>query len=297
MPPRAISTATISFGLVSIPVKVFSASSPSESVSFNLLHKKCGSRLKQQYICPTDNGEIVERDDMVKGYEFQKGQYVTFTPDELKALEEEATQAVEITEFLPAETVDPVYFDKAYYLGPDKGGDRPYKLLCAAMEETGRVALAKYAARGKQYLVMVRAKDGGLVMQQLHYADEVRPFSEVPLGEAEVREGELKLAIQLVEQITHESFQPEQYKDEVKERVLEHIQEKVAGKEITVSTPEAPKAQVIDLMEALKASLGAAPAKAQAEAKAEGEEPARKPPKRADRSASRPAAKAQKKAR
>jgi len=257
-----MSSATLSFGLVSIPVKVFSASSPGEQVSFNLLHRSCGGRLRQQYICPTDAGAVVERDDMVKGYEFQKGRYVTFTAEELAALEPESTQAVEITEFVPADVVDPVYYDKPYYLGPDKGADKPYKLLCAAMDETGRVALAKYATRGKQYLVMVRPREGGLVMQQLHYADEVRSFSEVPVGEATVSEGELRLAVQLVEQIGRDAFHPEAYSDEGKERVLALIQKKIEGQEITVSTSEAPRPQVIDLMEALRASLGQAAAKA-----------------------------------
>ncbi|MBI5511274.1 MAG: Ku protein [Deltaproteobacteria bacterium] len=256
MPARAMSSATLSFGLVAIPVKIYSASAASEAVSFNLLHKKCGSRVKQQYICPTDDGAVVERDDMVKGYEFQKGHYVTFTADELKAIEEEATQAIEITEFVPAATVDPVYFDKAYYLGPEKGGDKPYRLLIAAMQETGRVALAKYAGRGKQYLVMVRVKDGALVMQQLHYADEVRPSSEVPVPTAAVGDTELQLAVQLVSQIAKDEFHPEAYHDDVKERLLGLVQKKIEGRETTIAAPEAPKAQVIDLMEALKASLG-----------------------------------------
>jgi DNA end-binding protein Ku len=288
MPPRAISTATLSFGLVSIPVKVFSASTPSEHVSFHLLHKKCGTRLKQQYICPTDNGEVVERDEMVKGYEFQKGHYVTFNTDELKALEEEATQAIAITEFLPTSSVDPVFYDKAYYLGPDKGGERPYRLLCAAMVETGRAAVAKYAARGKQYLVLVRAKNGGLVMQQLHYADEVRPFAEVPVGEAKVNEGELKLAIQLIGQIAGDAFHPEAYHDDAQQRVQELIQQKIAGQQTTLAAPEAPKTQVIDLMEALRASLGQAsfvPSAGSAGPQAAGSAlpSARKPPRHASR--------------
>lgn len=290
-----MSSATLSFGLVSIPVKVFSASSPSEQVSFNLLHKTCGGRLKQQYICPTDAGAVVERDDMVKGYEFQKGRYVTFTAEELAALEPEATQAVEIVEFVPAGCVDPVYFDKPYYLGPDKGADKPYKLLGAAMTETGRVALAKYAARGKQYLVMVRPREGGLVMQQLHYADEVRSFSEVPVGEAAVADGELRLAVQLVLQIGRDEFHPEAYSDEGKQRVLALIQKKIEGQEITVAASEAPRPQVIDLMEALRASLGqarapgtsvAAPA-ASAPVVAEATTTDRKPAKRVGREAAR----------
>lgn len=258
---RALSSAMVSFGLVSIPVKLFSATEAGASVSFNLLHKACGTRLKQQYICPKDE-VVVPRDEMIKGYEFEKDRYVTFTPEELKELEEKATQSIDIVEFVPLAKVDPVYFDKAYYLGPDRGGDRPYKLLARAMAESGRCALAKYAARGKMYLVMVRpTEDGHLVMQQLRYADEVRTSKEVPLGDAEVREQELKLARQLIDSISRETFDPTQYQDEVRARILEQIERKVQGEEIAVSGPEEPKAQIIDLMEALKASLAQAPAK------------------------------------
>jgi DNA end-binding protein Ku len=251
---RSLSTGTISFGLVTVPVRIYSASESTAAVSFNMLHAKCHSRLKQQYICPKDE-EIVPRDQMVKGYEFAKDQYVTFTEDELKAMAEESTRAIEITEFVPAAKVDPIYFDSAYYLGPDKGGERAYALLAAAMQQTGRSALAKWAARGKAYLVMVRAIDRGLVMQVLHHADEVRPFSEVPIGDTQVKEPELKLAIQLVDQIASEEFHPENYDDDVRKRYLEAIQRKVEGQEITAPPAEAPRAQVVDLMEALKASL------------------------------------------
>jgi DNA end-binding protein Ku len=270
MAARAISTATVSFGLVSIPVKLYSATEAGAVISFNLLHKDCGSRLKQQYICPKDN-QIVPRDQMVKGYEFEKDRYVTFSPEELKELEEKSTQAVEITEFVPASKVDPVYFDKAYYLGPEKGGEKAYRLLSRAMLESGRVALAKYAARGKMYIVMVRPSDDDrLVMQQLRYADEVRSVKEVPMADGEVREQELKLARQLIDQISRETFNPTEYEDEVRKRVQEQIDRKVAGQEIAISPTEAPKAQIIDLMEALKASLSK-----------KGEAAAAKEPKRA----------------
>ena len=255
MPARSIGTGTLSFGMVSIPIRTYSAGESASAVSFNLLHGKCKSRLKQQYVCPKDN-EIVPRDQMVKGYEFSKEQYVTFTEDELKAMAEEAQKAIEITEFVPASKVDPVYFDGAYYLGPDKGGEKAYKLLNEAMKQTGRAALAKWAARGKQYLVMIRPVGNGLVMQQLLYADEVRPISEVPIDDAELKEAELKLAVQLVEQIASDEFHPENYEDEVRKRYHEAIQRKVEGQEITAA-PEAPRAQIIDLMEALKASLAA----------------------------------------
>jgi DNA end-binding protein Ku len=251
-----MSSATVSFGLVSIPVKVYPAAQPSSGVSFNLLHDKCSSRLKQQYICPRD-GETVSRDHMVKGYEFAKDRYVTFTTEELKSLEEKATQAIEITEFVPMDKIDPVYFDRPYYLGPDKGGAKAYALLAETMRRSNRVALAKYAARGKQYLVLLRPVPDGLVMHQLLYADEVRPFQEVPLDPVEVREQELKLAMQLVDQITSSEFRPEAYEDDVKKRVLEVIQQKVDGQAVTLAAPEAPQAEIIDLMEALKASLAA----------------------------------------
>jgi len=236
-----------------------------------MLHDKCKSRLKQQYICPKDN-EIVTREHTVKGYEFAKDQYVSFTPDELKAMDEEAQKAIEITEFVPSTKVDPVYFDGAYYLGPDKGGEKAYKLINEAMKQTGRAALAKWAARGKQYLVLIRPVGNGLVMQQLLYKDEVRPISEVPIEEAELKDSELKLPVQLVEQIANDEFKPENYEDEVRKRYHEAIQRKVEGQEV-ITASEAPKgAQIIDLMEALKASLAAkgaaaAPAKDEKAAK------------------------------
>lgn len=255
---RAIAGATISFGLVSIPVRLYPATQSSAAISFHLLHKKCGTRLKQQYICPKDH-EIVSRDDMVKGYEFAKDQYVTFTPEELKSLEEKATQSIDIAEFVPLAKIDPVYFDRPYYLAPEKGGEKAYRLLAEAMEESGRAALARYAARGKQYLVMLRPSVDarGLVLQQLLYKDEVRPISEVPLPTAEVREPELKLARQLIDQIASETFDPTQYHDEVRERIQADIERKVEGQDITESEEPSPEpARIIDLMEALKASLG-----------------------------------------
>jgi DNA end-binding protein Ku len=302
MSARPIASGTVSFGLVSIPVKLYSAGNASSAISFNLLHSKCGSRLKQQYICPKDNSEIVPREDMVKGYEFAKDRYVTFKEEELKALEEQSTQTIEVVEFVPIQKVDPVYFDKTYYLGPDKGGAKAYKLLSEVMKATGRVALAKYAARGKQYLVMLRPADGGLVMQQLLYADEVRPFSEVPIEQADVAPKELDLAKMLVEQRATDKFQPETYEDDVKKRIQAQLERKIAGQEIQVA-PAEPGAQIIDLMEALKASLAGKPAKVAAEAiptrptlvPAAGEEPkaaaasaGRKPARRAPRRANGP---------
>lgn len=254
MSARAIGTATVSFGLVSVPVKLYSAGDSTASVSFNWIHKDCGSRLKQQYICARD-GVVVEKDDMVKGYEFAKDQYVLFTTDELKALDQKADSTIEIVEFVPADQVGKVYLDKVVYLGPEKGGDRAYRLLSAAMRETGLSALGRYAARGKQYLVLLSPLQDGIVMEQLRYAHEIRTFDEIPVGEAEVKDQELKLAIQLIDQIRSAEFQPEKYKDEVRERQLELIQRKIEGEDITAAPAEAPQAQIIDLMAALKASL------------------------------------------
>jgi DNA end-binding protein Ku len=280
MSARPIASGTISFGLVSIPVKLYAAGDASAGVSFNMLHAKDSARLKQQYIC-TKDGEIVPRDQMVKGYEFSKDRYVTFTPEELKALEEQSTQSIEVVEFVPIAKVDPVYFDRTYYVGPDKGGAKAYALLSEVMKDTGRVALARYAARGKMYLVMLRPFEGGVVMQQLLYADEVRPFSEVPLEPAEVSSKELDLAKLLVAQRAADAFKPETYEDDVKKRVLGLIQKKVEGQDISIAPPEAGGAQIIDLMEALKASLAKKPEATAAPRKAAEEPSARKPARRA----------------
>src|SRR5439155_10736555 len=255
MAPRAIASLTVSFGLVSIPVKLFSATEASHAISFNLLHKADGSRLKQQYVCAKEE-VVVPREDMVKGYEFAKDQYVMFTPDELKAMEEAGTHSADITEFVPIESVDPIYFDKAYYLGPDKGGAKPYALLAKALSESGRCALGRWAARGKQYIVMIRPLEGGLVMQQLLYAAEVRSIRDIDIPKTEVKDAELKLAQQLIEQQAVDKFDPSAYKDEVRERIDAAIQKKVEGQEITLAdAPEPAGGQVIDLMEALRASL------------------------------------------
>ena len=255
MPARSISTATISFGLVSVPVQVYSTGESESSVSFNMLHKKCGTRLKQQYICPKDD-VVVERDDMAKGYEFAKNQYVVFSPEEIKALDQKATNTIDINEFVPLAAVDRIYLERAYYLGPDKGGHRAYKLLAEALQQTGRAALGQYASRGRQYLILVRPRDGVLVMEQLHYADELRGTGEVPLGEeGDVKPAELTLAKQFIEQAAVNEFKPENYHDTVRERVKEAIDQKVQGQEITAEPEAAPQTKVIDLMEALKQSI------------------------------------------
>ena len=275
MSARPIGSATIAFGLVSVPIKLYSTGESSAAVSFNWLHKKDGSRLKQQYVCSQD-GEKVEKDDMVKGYEFSKGQYVTFTPEELKALDEKGNGAIDIGEFVPAHLVDRLWLEKAYFLGPDKGGERAYRLLAAALRETKRAALGQFASRGKQYLVLIRPLEDGLVMEQLHYADEIRSIKDVDLPEGELKKGELGLAVQLIEQGATDKFEPEKYEDTVKKRVLESIQLKVEGHEITSEPAAAPETQIIDLMEALKQSLAKGGTSSEA---AEERKPAKRAPR------------------
>ncbi|MGH8675798.1 MAG: Ku protein [Burkholderiales bacterium] len=284
MGARSIATLTVSFGMVSIPVKLFSATEASRAISFNLLHKGCGSRLKQQYFCVKEDVPVA-RDEMVKGYEFSKDQYVMFEPQELKAMEEAGTHTADIAEFVPIAAIDPVYFDKAYYLAPDKGGAKPYALLTKALRESNRCAIGRWAARGKQYIVMIRPVEDGLVMQQLLYSAEVRSIKDIEIPKTEVKAAELKLAQQLIEQQASETFDPASYKDDVRERIEAAVQKKVEGHEITMPEAPEPGAQVIDLMEALRASLdkkskavGEAPKKP-AEARKPVE--ARKPAKRA----------------
>lgn len=255
MPARSISSATISFGLVAVPVDLYSTGESEAAISFNMLHKDCGTKLKQQYICPKHE-VVVDRENTVKGREFAKGQYVTFSPEELKALDQKATNTIEIKEFIPLAAVDRLYLEKAYYLGPGKGGERPYKLLAKALEQTGRAALGQYAARGKQNLVLVRPWDGVLVMEQLYYADELRSPKEVPLGEGEANPAELKLAVQIVEQSATDEFNPDAYEDTVRKRVKAAIDQKVEkGQEITAEPEPKEGTKILDLMEALKASI------------------------------------------
>ncbi|HEY6641380.1 Ku protein [Povalibacter sp.] len=255
MAARSIGSLTISFGLVAIPVKLYSATQSSSAISFNLLHATCGSRLKQQYICQKE-GVVVERDEMVKGYEFAKDQYVRFSADEIKQLEEVGTHSIDISEFVPIEAIDPVYFDKTYYLAPDKGAAKPYALLVEALKETKRCAVAHWAARGKSHIVALRPVGDVLTMQQLYFASDVRPATEMEVAKMEVKPQELKLARQLIDQQSTTSFDPAAYTDDVRARVEAAIQKKVEGQEISVSESQPETGgKVIDLMEALRASL------------------------------------------
>jgi DNA end-binding protein Ku len=284
MPPHSIGSGTISFGLVSIPVRLYSATA-SGGVSFNLLHAKCGHRIRQQQHCPVCN-EVVERSGLVKGYEFAKDQYARVTDEELKSVEGEASKVIDIAEFVPLPRVDPIYFEKTYYLGPDKGGEKAYRLLADAMDQTGRVALATFVMRGKESLVLVRPAQGGLILHTMYFADEVRDFGEIDKGQsAKIREGELELALRLIEDLSREEFRPEQYHDAHRERVLELVNQKIEGKEIIAVGPEVQRAQVIDLMDALKQSLARRAAAAAPASEPAGAPSDKKPPAKVARRA------------
>jgi len=281
MAARSIASLTVSFGLVAIPVKLYSATRSSGSIHFNMLHKKDGSRLKQQYVCLKE-GVVVEREDIAKGYEFAKDQYVMFTPEEIKALEEVGTRSIDVQEFVPLASVDPVYFNNTYYLAPDKGGAKPYTLFAMALRESKRCAVGRWATRGREYVVILRPVGNALALHQLHFAPEVLPITELEIEETKVRDAELKLAQQLVEQQTADQFDPASYTDEVKARIEAAIQRKVEGEQITLAeAPPAAEGKVIDLMEALRASLKRNTS-ARAEATKLGE---RKPPKRVHKKA------------
>jgi DNA end-binding protein Ku len=262
---RSIASLTISFGLVAIPVKLYSATSSSERISFNLMRQRDGSRVKQQYVAVND-GALVERSEMTKGYEFAKGQYVMFTAEELKALEDTTTHTIDITQFVPLDTVDPVYFDGTYYLAPDKGGAKPYSLLSTALKKAKQCAVGRWISRGKEHIVVLRPMDDGLAMHQLHFKAEVRTIKDLGVESAPVSEAELKLANQLIEQLAAKRFDPNEYVDEHRARVEAAIQRKVEGKEVSFAEPPSVEgvSNVVDLMEVLKASLSARGGKAEA---------------------------------
>jgi len=258
MAARAIASGTISFGLVSIPVKLYTAAT-SEQVRFNMLHEKCGSRIKQQLYCPVDD-EIVPRRDTVKGYEFGDKMYVRFDDEELKALEAQRDSSINIVEFVPLSSFDLIQVEKSYYLGPDKGGDKAYRLLNQAMTTAKKVAVGTWASKGKEQLIVIRPYQDGLLFHQLFYADEVRAFDDVDTGATfDFHDAEKSLALQLIEQLSSKDFDASKYEDTYRKRVLAAVEQKVAGQKIQAA-PEAPKAQLIDLYEALNQSLNSADA-------------------------------------
>ena len=256
MAARSMASSTITFGLVAVPVQIYPATRASAGLSFHLLHAKDGVRLRQQLVCPKD-GEVVARTEAVKGFEHAKDSFVALTDAELKALDQKASSGIEVAEFVPSSAITPLYVERSYYLGPGKGGERAFALLVAALQEEDLLAIAQYAARGKDYLVALRPYEGRLLMHQLYHADEVRSVEEVKAPEAEAKPAELKLARELVARLTTERFAPERYADEVRKRIRALIDRKVEGGEIRTAPEGKAPAKVIDLMEALKASLAA----------------------------------------
>jgi len=252
---RPIASVSISFGLVAIPVKLYSATVASERIAFHLLRKSDGSRIKEQFIAATD-GKPVERADMVKGYEFSKGKYVMFTPEELKVLEDSTSHTLEITQFVPLDSVDPLYFAATYYLLPNKGGAKPYALLSTSLEQERRCAVGKWTSRGKQHIIIIRPFQNGLALHQLHFQAEIRELKELGYEPTKVAEREVKLARQLIEQLAAKGFDPKEFVDEHRARVQAEIKKKIQGKEISQTEVAAEKpSNVVSLLDALKASL------------------------------------------
>jgi DNA end-binding protein Ku len=254
MPPRAVLTGSLAVGLVTVPIRLYTATR-SEAVAFHLLHDQCGSRIGLRAYCPTC-GVTAPREELVRGFEIAEGEYVRFTEDELKTVDSQDDQIMEVQEFVPLEAVDPVYFDRTYYVGPGKGGEDGYQLLRQAMVDRGQVGLATYRIRGKQHLVLLRPVGEGFHMHTLYYADEVASFAEVERPDVTVRPGELELAVRLIEDLGHTEFRPEQYADDYRQRVLAAVESKRAGETIEVPEPQAPPATV-DLIATLQKSLDA----------------------------------------
>ncbi len=254
--PRPIWSGAISFGLVNVPVKLYSATS-SKDVRFHQLDSKSKSRIKQKRVSMA-TGEEVPYEDIVKAYEIAPDNYVTITPEELEALDPKATKTIDIEDFVDLDQIDPVYYERPYYLVPDKGGQKAYALLRNAMRETNKVGIARVVLRTKQYLAAIRPKDDALVMETMLFADEVNPLDELDLPgpDVDVTEREEKMARSLIDSLSTD-FEPGKYKDEYRERVLELIEQKASGQEIVVEEAAEETPKVVDLMAALEASLAA----------------------------------------
>jgi DNA end-binding protein Ku len=277
---RKLETAHISFGLVTIPVGIYSAIDE-QDIHFNQLHAPCGSRIKQQRYCPVCQREV-KYEELTKGYEIAKDEYVRIDPEELDRLQAAESDAMQILEFVPLSAVDPIYFESTYYLGSEKQGEKAYQLLAQAMEEMERVALAKYVWRGKDSLHVIRSVEGRLLLHRMYYHDEIRPLAELPKGDQKPASAELKLATQLIESISTDRFDPEVYRDEYRQRVMELIEEKSKGKTVTLAPKTAlPATEVVDLMQRLKDSLAQHAQKKSARSRALPAQTAREPAKKA----------------
>jgi DNA end-binding protein Ku len=276
---RPLRNATISFGLVSIPVRFYTATK-SEDIHFHLLHESCGTRVNRKWWCP-HHEKIVDADELIRGYEISKNKYVTFTDDEMETLETDDNRALEITEFVDLHEIDPVFFEKAYFLGPSPGGGKTYRLLAQAMKKQDKVAVARWISAGKEHVVVLRPYEKGLILHTMYYADEVRDFGAIDLEESPVRDKEVQLAEMLINELTEKKFDPLAFSNEYRNRLLQRIRAKSKGKTIEPEEPEEEKGgEVIDIMEALRRSLD------------KGRGAAR--PSRARRSTGKPSAKARK---
>jgi len=252
---RPLRNATISFGLVSIPVRFYTATK-SEDVHFHLLHESCGSRVNRKWWCP-HHEKVVDSDELIRGYEISKNKYVTFTDEEMETLETGDNRALEITEFVDLHEIDPVFYEKAYFLGPSAGGGKTYRLLSQAMKKQDKVAVARWISNGREHLVVLRPYEKGLILHTMYYADEVRDFDAIDIEESgSVREKEVQLAEMLINELTEKKFDPLQFKDEYRQRLLARIRAKSKGKTIEPEEKEEEKGgEVIDIMEALRRSL------------------------------------------
>lgn len=257
--PRPIWSGSISFGLVNVPVKLLTAQSPKD-VRFNQLHATDNSRVRMKRFCEAENVEI-PYEEIVKGYEIAPGQYVVIDPSELEAFDPKATHTIDIEEFVHLDQIDPIFFEKAYYLVPDERSAKPYRLLAEALADSDKVAIARFVMRTKQYLAAVRVMDGVLVLATMLYADEVVAAEDLDIpdaGDIEVTERELKMARQLVDSLTVDNFEPDKFTDEYRQRVVELIEAKAAGEVVVAPEADAEPAKVVDLLAALEASVAAA---------------------------------------
>lgn len=272
---RAMWKGAINFGLVHIPISLWKATRP-QDISFRMLHEKDLEPIKQKKVCSVEQTEV-SNDDIVKGYEIRKGEYVVVEPEELEALEPENSHSIDIEDFVDIDQVDPIYFETAYYLAPEKGAAKPYSLLVAAMEESGKAAIARFVLRTKQHLVIMRPIGNAISMSTLYYADEVVSLDDIPAIPASTKptKQELEMAVRLIGSMSTD-FDPEKYEDTYREQVVEMLEKKAEGKKITMPKQKEQPAKVIDLVSALQASLGQTPPPAEKSAKSKANKPAAK---------------------
>src|SRR5499433_1076922 len=271
----------LTFGLISMPVRLFSGAR-SSGISFNMLHRPDMTRVKQQLYCPAEN-KVVERSEIVKGYEFRKDEYVVIEPEEIKKIEPKTAKTMEILEFVKSSEVDPVYFESSYYMVPEEAGRRPYALLSKALEESEYVAIAKLTMHNREYTVFLRPKEGGLMLHTMYYSDEVRQVEGFGRPDVELKEGEVKVAHQLIEALAGE-WDPEKYHDSFQENLKQLIQAKLEGQEVKPVEKPKKMAPVVDLMAALKQSLAEMEGKKKpAAAATRTEEPAALPERKSSR--------------